>query len=798
MKENIGIFVCNCGGEIAKTIDMARVCKFAEKLPNVPLVKEHPALCLREAEDFVSKLTKDFGLDRLVIAACTPQLHLQTFRKYAENAGLNPYLVEVVNIREQCALPHLKDSGATEKALRLLRGAVEKIRLQEEVEAKDFEVVPSAVVIGGGVAGLQACSDIAQHGFDVYLVERALFVGGNATKIGRAFPTDDCAFCIPSIHPLPGNRKCFYRCGVGLHPKIHLLTNSTLKDVKVSSANFNVKIVTNPRFVSQEKCIGCGVCSQACPVEIPGEPSRGIGSRKAIFLPSHIALPQTYAVDMEHCNKCGRCVAVCPTKAIDLEEKETELDLDAGAIIVATGCEEFDPSRKKEYGYGLYEDVITQLELARLLDPAGPNKGVLRRPSDGKKPKTLVMIQCVGSRDEKANRYCSKVCCMIALKHAHFIKLEQDPEAEIYVCFMDMRTGGKGYEDYYTGLMEMGAKLVRGRPSKIQRDHESGKLIVEVEDMALGRLLEIDADLVVLSTGLVPSKESAKIAELLGLDIGPDGFIMEYNPKLNAVETKIEGVYVCGAAQGPKDIPESITQASAAAMKAVTRISKAKIRKDLATAAVDREVCDGCEICVEVCPYSAIEMTETMGPTKLAKIDEYNCRGCGNCTSYCPTGAIQLRLLSDKQIFAQISGVLSNEGVAPSSHASSKVIAFCCDECSYAAADMAGAESLQYPSNILPITVPCLGRISILHILKALKEGAGGVLLIGCLPKGCHYLVGEENARFQADLTKDLLSEIGLDKFVEIRSACAATPNKFIDAMMIASKELKTPTFTKT
>ena len=781
-ERKIGVLLCDCGGEISRTIDYAQLTEYVSKLKNVKFVRKHGFLCGEEGKGEIEAVIHK-GADTVVVAACSPKLYELHFRQSLKDNGLNPYLLEMVNLREHCAWPHLSDpKGANEKAKRLIAAGVEKARRIPAIEKKDFQTNKSALIIGAGVAGLQAAMDISEFGYKAHLVEKAPIVGGNALKLGLAFPTDDGAFCITSPTFLTGIRKCFYRSGLSQYPNLSLHTLSEVKSMKGSYGDFEVNVVSQPRGVRENLCINCGKCAEVCPVEVADEMNYGLNNRKAIYLPYPNALPPVYVVDWEKCNRCGKCVEVCPTKAVDLNDKAKESTLKVGAIVVATGFQEYDPSKITQYSYDLKGNVMTQLQLSRILDPYGPTGGKLVRPSDGKTPKKIVMIQCAGSRDKLTNPYCSKVCCMIGLKHAIHIKQEYAPDSEVYMCYMDMRTVGKDYEEYFEKAREAGVTFIRGKPSRILRDPMSGDVTVEVEDTLLNVPLELKADMVVLSMAMTPTAGTRNLAEILGIEVGDSGFIKEIYPKLKPVETNVKGIYVCGGAHGPKDIPESVTQAEAAAFKVILDFSREKLAKDMDIAYVDENACDGCKVCVDVCPFGAIKMvdiTKEGKPSSVARIEEIRCNRCGSCASRCPTGAVQLRRYNDDLVLGQLSELLSKE----SGSMSPKIVAFCCDECGYATVDLAGMSHEKYPTNVLPVRVPCLGWVSLYQIFKALENGADGILLVGCMVENCQNLKGAVYAEKTVAFAKEILDEIGLNSSrIKMVPVCAADATKFITA----------------
>lgn len=648
-KTRIGVFVCHCGKNIAQTVDVAAVARYAKTLPGVVVAEENEFMCSEIGQDMIKGAMKKKKLNRVVVASCSPRLHEHTFRNAVTEAGLNPFHFEMANIRENVSwVHHDEPKKATEKAKYIVKGAVARAANLEAIGTATVSVERAVLVIGGGIAGIQAALDVAENGVKVYLVEKNPSIGGMMARLVETFPTGDCSMCIlsPKMAEVARNRN------------IELITCSEVIDVNGYIGNFQVKIRNSPTYVDQKKCIGCGDCSEKCPVKIDSEWDMGLGKRKAIYLQFPQALPRTFVIDKKNClkftkNKCGNCADVCPADAVDFSQKAKNRKLKVGAIIVATGTREYDPSGIPEYGYDEYQDVITQLELARMLDPAGPTEGKMLSPSIGKEPPKILMLQCVGSRDEKYNPYCSRICCMSAIKHAVMIKTEQDPEAEVSIAYTDIRTFGKGYEEYYKRASEMGIRFIRSRTAEVIE--EDGKLMARLEDTDLGEPLTLHPDLVVLSTGLVPEKGSKDLARTLRLETDSYNFFTEKHVKLAPVDTKIAGIFICGTASAPKDIPDSVAQARAAAVAALTPVLKGTIEIDLAKAVVDKEKCDACKICIEVCPYEAIESGE--GVKTSAFVIEALCKACGICTAECPTGAIQLRHYKGYQMIAQIDAI---------------------------------------------------------------------------------------------------------------------------------------------
>ncbi|MCS4540923.1 MAG: CoB--CoM heterodisulfide reductase iron-sulfur subunit A family protein, partial [Euryarchaeota archaeon] len=625
----------------------------AKKIPGVVHADHHIFLCSDPGRDMVREAIKKYKLDRVVTSHCTPTLHEETFHGITAEAGLNPFFHEVANVREHCSWPHYKDpEKATEKAKHLVAAAVEKVKKSEPIEKMKVKVVPSTLVIGGGPAGIQASLDLANAGYKVYLIDKLPHLGGNMARLGKVFPTDDCPLCIlgKKFNEL---RKA---------PNLQILAYTEVQEVTGRAGEYKVKLVRKPRYIDEKKCTSCGDCVKVCPVTLPDEFEQGIGVRKTVYLAYPQAIPQVYTIDKDHCINCGMCEVVCDPKAIDFNQKPEEIEITVGTIIVAIGYEEWDPKAKEEFGYGRYENVITQLQLARMLDPEGPSHGRPFRPSDGPEgslPRRIVFIQCVGSRDINHFQYCSKICCMFSLKHAKMIFVDIDPKIEIYMCYMDIRAFSKGYEEYYKDVQERGLKLVRGRVAQVLENPKNRNLIVKVEDTFLGKTIKVEADLVVLASALVPINGTQKLAEKLRIALGEDGFLKELHPKVSPVDSSLTGIYIAGACAGPKDIPEAVEQGSAAAARAMSLMGKGEIEVTLTIAKIGEDICIGCGICEQMCPYSAIKLIETF-KGKKARVFEAECRGCGTCCGSCPTGALQRSNFTVDQIFAQIEGIMAD------------------------------------------------------------------------------------------------------------------------------------------
>ena len=576
-EKRIGVFICHCGKNIAGGVDIEALLERSRELEGVVFVTDNKFSCSEEGQTAIQNAIKDNNLDRIVVAACDPGLHLITFQRCGEKMGINPAFVDLIDIRKWTmhGSPNkVNPEQALENSKRFIEQAVKRMRLKRIIPKVTVKVDPSVLVIGGGVAGLEASLDLADKGYNVHLVERLPTIGGKMALLYKVFPTNDCAPCILAPKTAYAN----------IHPNINLLTNSEVTNVEGHIGNFSIVVSQKPRYVDEKKCTGCGLCIEKCPIKVvDNEYSRGLGKRKAIYIPYDQAIPRKALIDAQSClylqkGVCRLCEEVCPAGALDFKQQSKAIELRVGAIIVATGFDEYNPVQKTEYGYGRYANIITQFQLARLLDIDGPTKGKLLRPTDGKEPRSIAMIQCVGSRDENANGYCSSVCCMYALKHAQIIKEMVLPEVEIYICYIDMRTTGKGFEEYYKRTRDIGINFIHGRPSEVIEDTKTKKLILKVEDSDISALLKLEVDLAVLSCATIPSKGTKQLAELLRINLDENGFFKEVHPKLRPVETNVRGIYICGSAQGPKDIPDSIVQAKAAASCADSELRKGEIQ----------------------------------------------------------------------------------------------------------------------------------------------------------------------------------------------------------------------------
>ncbi len=765
-KVRIGVYVCHCGLNIAGSVDCEEVAKFAATLPNVVLAKDNRYTCSDQGQEQIKNDIREHKINRVVVASCSPRLHEPTFRKTCEEAGLNKYLFEMANIREQCSWVHLHDrKAATEKAKDLVKMAVAKAALLQPAEEIEVPIIRKALVIGGGVAGIQASLDLADTGYQVYLVEKEPSIGGMMARIDKTFPTMDCSICI--LAPKMSD--------VGHHPNIELLTNSEVTEVKGYIGNFRVKVLKKPRYVTKD-CSACGECAKVCPIVAPNEFDVGLAIRHAIYTPFAQAVPSIYVIDMNLClNKdgvivCDKCMKACERQAIKFEMKPETVELEVGTIIVATGADVFDPSTLPHYGYGRYPNVITSLEFERLINAGGPSHGHLIRPSDMQIPKRVAFIQCVGSRSDRNGRlYCSNVCCMNTIKDSLLIK-EHWPETEIYVFYVDIRAYGKGFEDLYKRARREDVKFIRGLPSEIIEDKRTRNLWLVGENTLQKELYKMNFDMVILSIGLEPRKDSEMIQRLLTLSRTQDGFFMEAHPKLRPVDAATGGIFFAGCAEAPKDIKDSVTQASAAAARAGILMAKGKVTVEAITPFSYAEKCKACGLCTKVCPYNAITLDKEL---KRVSIIEAACGGCGTCAAECPFGALTQNHFTDEQLLAQVDAVTEQD-------AEKKIVAFCCNWCAYAGADFAGVSRMQYPPNVRIIRTMCSGRVSPKFVERAFARGAAAVLVAGCHPGDCHYINANYHTQKRVEKLSKKMEQNGLNKErLQLLWASAAEGERF-------------------
>lgn len=643
MKPRIGIYICHCGLNIANTVDVEAVREFAKALPNVVTARNYTYMCSDPGQALITQDIKELELTHVAIASCSPRMHEPTFRATIQKAGLNPYCLEIANIREQCSWVHPNRQQATAKAFDLVASAAAKAVWLVPLQEREVSVTQAALVVGGGVAGMQAALDIADAGFQAYLVEKQPYLGGRAAQLNATFPTMERMADL--LAPLKQR--------VAEHPNLRVITNADVEKVDGYIGNFRVSVRQRPTFVDASKCSNCGKCVDACPVEVADAFNANLTTRKTIYRPAPGA---PFAIDAQNCRYVQdhvcmsepRCAAACTENAIDLGQAEQAAALDVGAIVVATGAAAFDALKKPELGYGTTPNVITSLQFERLVDPNGPTRGQI--VVNGRAPQNIVFIQCVGSRDATTgNLYCSRICCMVGAKQAHLAR-EKLPDAKITALYADVRTFGKGQEEFYDNVRKEGVRYRRGYVSEVFK--RGDKAVVRFEDTLVQKPVELEADLVVLEIGLTPRPETDEIANVLGLPRSGDGFLLEIHPKLRPVETAVDGVFLAGACQGPKDIVDTLAQARAAASSALAPLCRGQVKVESATSSVDEQRCAGCGICVATCPYGAPALNPRTGK---ARVNAVLCKGCGACEAACPSKAIQVMQATPRQILSQIA-----------------------------------------------------------------------------------------------------------------------------------------------
>ena len=660
--QRIGVFVCNCGTNIAATVDVKKVAETLGQEPGVVFSTEYQYMCSQSGQDMIKNAIHEYKLTGVVVCSCSPRMHEQTFRKTCASAGLNGYMVEIANIREQCSWIHKDKDEATEKAVILGRAAIAKVHLNAPLTAGESPVTKRALVIGGGIAGIQTALDIADAGFAVDIVEKKPTIGGKMTQIDKTFPTLDCAACIltPKMVEAAQNEK------------IKIYAYSEVEAVKGFVGNFHVTIRKKARYVNEDVCTGCGLCTEKCPQKkVPNDFNLGLDTRRAIYIPFAQAVPKIATIDANYCTmlktgKCGVCSKVCTAGAIDYKQQDTLVEQEYGAIVVATGFNPIKLDKFDEFAYSQSPDVVSSLEFERLMNAAGPTGGTLLRPSDGTHPKTLVFVQCVGSRcdgAEKGKPYCSKICCMYTAKHAMLCR-EKYPDTDVYVFYIDVRTPGKNFDEFYRrAVEEYGVHYIKGMVGKVVP--ENGKLKVQASDLIGGRQLHIDADMVVLAAAIEPDETARPLATMLTASMDTNDFFTEAHPKLRPVESPTAGIFLSGACQGPKDIPETVAQAGAAASKVIGLLAKDHLTCNPCVAQPDEMMCNGCSSCEKVCPYGAITYIdkEFRGPNRttllrrVAQVNPAVCQGCGACTVACMSGAMDLKGFSNKQIMAEVDAI---------------------------------------------------------------------------------------------------------------------------------------------
>ncbi len=758
----IGLFICDCGKNISGTIDNEYLINYFSKIPEIHVIGDQ-YLCSESGLNKIIDEIKSEKIDRVVIAACSFKLHGLLFRKTIEKAGINQFLISFANIREQNSWVHFtQPEKATRKAVDQIKMAIEQLKLLIPLDVQYSNIIPSTLVIGGGIAGIKAALVIAESGYKVYLVEKNPTIGGHMALFDKTFPTLDCSICI--LGPLMTEVKD--------HPNIELITYSTVEKVEGYIGNFEVLITKKPRFIKEDVCVGCvDICRDVCPIDI----EETFFPRKAIDITYPQAIPLLPNILEEYCIGCKVCQQACGERdAIDFDQEPENLNIKVGSIIVATGLKTFDPSFLGEYGYIKNPDVITTMEMERLLNNDGPTHGKIIKPSSGTKPKKISFILCVGSRNKQINReYCSQVCCNASIKQAVIIKKE-NPEIEISIYYNDIRAVGKNCEEFYNRAREtFGIRFIKSSISAVLKSDISEQLLIRGEDVIENRVFENKTDLVVLAVGIEPAEGTNELSRVLNISLDPYGFLLEKHLKVRPSETTLNGIFLAGAIQGPKDIPSSIAQSESAASKVISLIAKGKVELDPHIIYFNKEKCDLCRLCLDSCVYNALKIDEDQ-----LKITEENCSGCGACAAMCHSDALYIPGFTKAQLSAQIQSLLKQKSESP------LIIAFLCNWCSYVGADLAGTSKLNYPTSIRIIHVMCTAMLNPSLVFESFFYGVDGVLIAGCYPQDCHYKEGFIKATSRYESIKEILIETGINENrVKIISIDAGEGEKFANVI---------------
>ncbi|MDO9577348.1 MAG: FAD-dependent oxidoreductase [Candidatus Cloacimonadales bacterium] len=743
-----GVYLCQCGGNISNTVDLQKITEHVKENNKDIHVQENSHMCSGAGQKLIIEDIKNLGLEKIVIASCSPHFHEKTFRATLQKAGLNPYVLEIANFREHCSWAHKNaPEEATAKAKDVIDASIAKVELDFPLEEKTRQMGDEILVIGGGIAGIQTALDLGDAGKKVTLVEREPTLGGKMAILTKTFPTEDCAACI--ISPK--------MAAVQDHPNVTLYTNSEIDNIAGHRLHFEAKIKKKPRFIldsiDMDQCLICEKCGQECPVEVPNYWEQGIMNRKAIYIPAPHAIPFKYLIDAENClhfkdGSCNKCAEVCPQQVIDFNQKEEFINVTVDNVVVATGYDIYDATEKTVFGYGKFDNVVSGLEMERIVDHI--SEKVPPRPVG----KRVAFVQCVGSRDEQIGReYCSRVCCMFSIKLASLLK-QAKPKTDIYIFYTDIRAFGKGYEEYYKRAQKMGIKFVRGKPSHFTEVPETKKVVVNVEDTLTRNIIQSEFDLVVLANGMGLSKASENIADNLKLAKSDDGFFKEAHPKYRPVDTLIEGVFLAGTAQGPKDIPDTVTQASAAAGRVLATLAQKEFKIDPVLAFVHQDICDGCQACLTVCPKQAI----FLNADGKAEVNEALCLGCGSCIASCPIEAIDLNYYTNKQMYAQIAASLKFKKPGEK-----RILIFADDNTVYRLADACGVRKMKYSTDTRIFRIPSGSRITAGLMLFAFSKGADAIMIGDSPEKSSRFDWGNKVTRDNIAKVQKKLAEFKID-----------------------------------
>jgi len=768
----IGLFICDCGKNISGVIDTQRLIDYYNKIADIHVLGDQ-YLC---SEVGLNKITEEINekkIDRVVIAACSFKLHGLLFRKTIEKAGINRFLISFANIREQNSWVHSDNpEKATKKAIDQINMAIEHVKLLEPLEVQYAKITPATLIIGGGISGIKAALAIADAGYKVYLVEKDLTIGGHMALFDKTFPTLDCSICI--LGPLMSEVKD--------HPNIELLTYSEVEKVDGYVGNFEVSVIKHPRYIDEENCVGCvDICREVCPIDLENT----FFPRKAIDIVYPQAIPLLPNIIEEECIGCKACAQACDRDAIDFEQEPQHLKFKVGSIIVATGFDTFDPSLLGELNYEKYADVITTMQLERLLNNDGPTHGKVVKPSDGKVPKKISFILCVGSRNKSIHReYCSQVCCNTAIKQAVLIKKDY-PDTKINIYYTDIRAMGKNCEEFYNRAREaFGIRFIKSNISAVLKSDLSKNetLLIRGEDIIADKIFENESDLVVLAVGLEPPSGTDKLSHLLNISQDNNGFLLEKHLKIKPSETSVNGIFIAGAIQAPKDIPSSIAQAESAAAKSVALLSRGQVELDPHIVYYDSDKCDLCRLCENICRFNAIKIEG-----KNLILTQANCSGCGACAAMCPHDALFIPGFRKDQLFEQINKILGKD-----KKEYPLIVAFLCNWCSYLGADLAGTSKIIYPSNIRVVHVMCTAMLDPALVFESFFQGADGVLIAGCHEQDCHYDTGFLKAKNRYLSIKEMIAELGINENrFKITSISAGEGEKYAQVIKDFKKELE-------
>lgn len=764
----IGLFICRCGFNISSTIDIPYLIDHFKKEKDV-VVFENSYLCADSGLKELESQIKSEKVQRIVIAACTFKMHGNMFRNAIEKIGIHRDLVEFANIREQNSWVHrLEPILATRKAIEQISAVISYIKLKEPTERIKVPLTPSVLIIGGGIAGIHGALSIANSGYKVILVERESTIGGHMALFDKTFPTLDCSICI--LGPIMNEVKD--------HKNITLLTFSEVTKIEGFIGNFKATIKRKPKYIDESKCIGCfDICRDVCPINIPNR----FFPRKAIDVKFPQAIPLIPIIDKDYCTGCGACETACDRQAIKFDDKEKIEEYQVGAILVTTGFQVFNPTGLREYNYGQDPDVITGLEMERMLNPDGPTKGNVVVPSTGHPPRKVAYALCVGSRNKNINReYCSSVCCLYAIKHAILIK-ERVPKVEVDVYYNDIRANTKGGEEFYNRAREeFGVKFIKGAISQVQPRNEKTNLKVLAENTLENKIVESEYDLVILATGQDPPEGTDALSNLLNISQDQYGFIMESHLKIRPSQSTIQGIFLAGSIQGPKDIPQSITQAESAAVKIISMLNNKELEIEVIKVQLDESKCDLCKLCLNICDYQALSIVN-----QKIILNSANCTGCGACAAMCHSGALYIPGFSNQQIESQLDSFLANKSQKP------LIIGFLCNWCSYAGADLAGTSKIQYPTNVRIIRVMCSAMVNPAWVVNALMKGADGVLIAGCYEQDCHYTTGFLKAKDRFESLLEIVKELKINpNRIRLESISAAEGKKFAQIIENFSNDL--------